>query len=250
MKVTLYGIPSSHPVEAAGLMLDYKGIPHRRINFLPGLQRSVLRLLGFSGKSVPALKIDGRKVQGTREVALELDRIKPDPPLFPTDPEQRAKVDEVERWGDEFQQVPRTIIWLAMKLASTSDAESYLHDAKLGLPPWVLARTSAPLVALARKANDSYDPTVAKLIAELPEQLDKIDSWIADGVLDGDELNAADFQIATSLRLLMSMDDLREAIESRPASKLATRVQPDAPGRAGPVFPAAWLAPLREPVAN
>ena len=41
-----------------------------------------------------------------------------------------------------------------------------------------------------------------KLLAELPGQLDRIDGWIEAGVLNGEELNAADFMIAPSVALL------------------------------------------------
>jgi hypothetical protein len=42
----------------------------------------------------------------------------------------------------------------------------------------------------------------------------------------------------------MSFDDLRPAIEHRPAGELALRVVPDYPGKIPPVLPAAWLEPL------
>ena len=45
--------------------------------------------------------IDGRKVQKSRAIAQELDRLQPEPPLFPSDPEQREAVLEAERFGDE-----------------------------------------------------------------------------------------------------------------------------------------------------
>jgi hypothetical protein len=44
----------------------------------------------------------------------------------------------------------------------------------------------------------------------------------------------------------MTLDDLRPAIASRPAGELAMRAVPDFPGKAPPVLPPAWLAPLRE----
>jgi glutathione S-transferase len=59
--------------------------------------------------------------------------------------------------------------------------------------------------------------------------------------------NAADFQIATSLRLLMAFEDIAPAIEGRPAGALAHRVVPRPPGHIGAVFPPAWLEPLRVP---
>ena len=64
-------------------------------------------------------------------------------------------------------------------------------------------------------------------------------------MLDGEQLNAADFQIAPSIGLAMTLDDLRPAIERRPAGELAKRVVPDYPGKTPPILPAAWLEPLR-----
>jgi len=42
----------------------------------------------------------------------------------------------------------------------------------------------------------------------------------------------------------MTFDDLRPAIEQRPAAKLAERAAPRYPGRVPPILPAAWLEPL------
>lgn len=246
MKVTLYGIPGSHPVRSARLMLDYKGIDYKNVDLFPVVSRVVVpHVLRFPSNRVPAMKIDDLKVQGTRDIARELDAVRPDPPLFPSDPQARAAVEEAESWGDEFQQIPRTIIWWAFKNVPSSDQASFLADAKLGLPAGFLAKTGAPIVWGARKLNDSHDAEVQRRIAEIPAALDKIDAWIAEGVLDGEHLNAADFQIGTSLRLLESMADLRPAIEGRPAGKLAERVQPELPGEIRAVYPAQWLAPLR-----
>lgn len=42
----------------------------------------------------------------------------------------------------------------------------------------------------------------------------------------------------------MTMDDLRGAIEERPAGALSKRLVPDFPGHLPPVFPEEWLEPL------
>jgi hypothetical protein len=42
----------------------------------------------------------------------------------------------------------------------------------------------------------------------------------------------------------MTLEDLRPAIEPRPAGQLAKRLMPDFPGHAAPVLPAEWLGPL------
>jgi glutathione S-transferase len=84
--------------------------------------------------------------------------------------------------------------------------------------------------------NHADDETVRADLAELPGMLDRIDAWIADGVLGSDEPNVADYQIATSVRLLMCSDDLRPRIESRPAGQHALKIVPDFPGRIAPVL--------------
>jgi glutathione S-transferase len=93
--------------------------------------------------------------------------------------------------------------------------------------------------------NQAGDEAVRADVAALPGWLQRIDDWIAEGVLGSDPPNAADLQIAASLRLAMTLDDLRPAIESRPAGEMARRAVPDFPGRAAPVLPPGWLEPLR-----
>lgn len=240
----LYVIPGSHPSRSAMLMLDRKGIPFKRVDLMPVISKGVLRTMRFPGNTVPALKLDGSRVQGSREIARELDRIQPDPPLFPSDPDQRVKVEEAEAWGDEFQQKPRQLSWWAFKRDRTPLA-SYSEGAHLGIPVGLAVKTGGPLVAIAARLNESTDENVSSDLASLPADLDRIDRWIADGVMGGDEPNAADYQIAPSVRLAMTFDDLRPAIEPRPAGRLATRLIPEFPGRTPPIFPAEWLEGLR-----
>jgi len=241
----LYVIPASHPSIAAELMLDHKGIAYKRTDLLPVISKVVLRAIGFSDVTVPALKVDGRKVQGSREIARELDRLRPEPPLFPADPEAQLAVEEAERFGDQELQAPmRQILWWAIK-RDKAPLRSYSEGAKLGVPIDLAMLTATPIIALSARFNEADDEHVRRGLAELPGMLQKIDDWIAAGVLNGEELNAADFQIAPSLGLAMTLDDLRPAIEARPAGKLAKRIVPNYPGRTPPILPPAWLEPLR-----
>jgi glutathione S-transferase len=240
----LYVIPGSHPSRSAMLMLERKGIPYKRVDLLPVVSKGVLKAQRFSDVRVPALKIDGHRVQGSTQISRELDRIQPDPPLFPADPELRAKVEEAEAWGDEFQQKPRRLSWWAFK-RDRAPMASYSEGARLGIPVGMAVKTGGPIVALAARFNESTDEKVSADLASLRADLDRIDAWIVDGVVGGPEPNAADFQLAPSLRLLMSFDDLRPFIEGRPCGELAKRIAHDIPGRTPPVFPAEWLAGLR-----
>ena len=246
----LYSIPGSHPAAAVRAMLEHKGIPYRRVDLPPVVSRLLMRALGFPGNRVPAINVDGRKVQGSRDISRELDVIKPDPPLFPADPEKRAAVEEAERWGDEeLQQLPRTISWWALK-RHKSDQTSFLEGAgpmaRLGMPPRMAAATSAPILAIAIRMNDSTDETVRQTLASIGPALDHIDGLIEQGVLGGEQPNAADFQIGASIALLMTFEDIRERIESRPAAGLARRLFSWYPGKVQPSFPPEWLEPLRQ----
>ena len=249
MKVTLFVIPGSHPARTAELILRYKGIEYKRRDLPPVLSRFVVhRLLRFPGDRVPAMKIDGRKVQGSQAVSREIDALRPDPPLFPADPERRARVEEAEQWGDVyFQEIPRKISWWALKRRK-ADQGSFLKGYRLGLPTRVLVATSPPLIRMAIRLNDSTDEVVREQIAAIPAALDKVDAWIAEGVIGTGQPSAADFQLATTVRLLMAFEDIEPAIEGRPAAELARRIAPDPPGRIGPAFPIEWLAALRAPL--
>ena len=244
MNARLFVIPASHPSIAVQLMLEHKGIGYKRTDLLPVISKGVLRAVGFSGITVPALKIDGDKVQGSRQIARELERLRPQPPLFPADPEQRAAVEEAERFGDEELQTPvRQILWWGIK-RDREPLRSYSEGAKIGMPLGLAMKTAAPIVALSARFNEASDENARKALQDLPAMLDKIDGWIESGVLGGEQLNAADFQIAPSLGLAMTLDDLRPAIENRPAAALARRLVPNYPGHMPPVLPAEWLDPL------
>ena len=250
MKVRLYTIPGSHPGAATQAMMRAKGIQFKRTDLFPVMAKAVVRLRGFPRQTVPAIVIDGRKVQGSREIARELDRLRPEPPLFPADPEQRAAVDEAERFGDEELQHPiRQTIWWALR-KDMAPLGSYLDGAKLGIPHGIALRTAAPVVALTARYNQASDENVRRDLAALPGFLDKIDAWIEAGVLDGEQLHAADYQVAASLRLAMTLQDLRPAIDARPAGKLARRAIPEYVGDAPPVLPPAWLQSLHEPTVS
>jgi glutathione S-transferase len=246
----LFVIPASHPAIAARLMLERKGIAYKRTDLLPVISKGALRAVGFPRQTVPALKIDGRKVQGSREIARELERLRPDPPLFPADPQKRAAVEEAERFGDEELQHPiRQILWWTLK-HDKAPLRSYSEGAKIGMPIGLAMKTAAPIVALSARFNESSDENARAGLAALPALLDRVDEFVAAGVLNGEELNAADFQIAPSIGLAMTLDDLRPAIEGRPAGELARRVVPDYPGKTPPILPAAWLEPLLLPAAD
>jgi hypothetical protein len=57
------------------------------VRLIPGLHPVLVRFAGFEGFTVPALELDGHKVQGSRRIARFLDEVSAERPLFPLDPE-------------------------------------------------------------------------------------------------------------------------------------------------------------------
>jgi len=210
--------------------MELKDIPYRTVELPPPMHAPIQRVL-FGERTVPGLRLKGEKISGSRRILRRLEELRPEPPLFPSDPAERARMEEAEAWGDEtFQPIARRLLWHAMR-RNPGAMVSYSEHAKVPLPAPMI-RMSAPLIARgAGRLNDVSDEAVRADFDALPGYLDRIDGWIEAGVMGGEAPNAADLQIATTLRLLMTLEDLRPLIEDRPAGRLALRLFPQADGR-------------------
>ena len=237
----LYVIPGSHPAITARLMLDFKGIEYKRTDLMPVVAKGALRAVGFPRSTVPALKIGGEKIQGSREIARALDRIQPDPPLFPADPDRPRRGRRRRALRRRGLQHPiRQLLWWGFK-HEKENLRGYSEGARLGVPIGLAIKTGGPLVAISARLNEATDPSARAALAALPALLDQVDAYIADGTIGGPERNAADFQIATSIGLALTLDDLKPLIEPRPAAALAREIVPNYPGHTPPILPPAWL---------
>jgi len=246
MSIRLYGLPGSHPTMAVQAMLERKGIEFTRIDLVPFLSRVVVRKgMRLPENSVPVIAVGGRRVQGSRNIARELDRLRTEPPLFPDDPEKRLAVEEAERWGEEELQHPVRQLSLWAMRTNPAPIRGYMERPIMGVPPPIAARLAPPFIGRGVRVNEASDEAVQANLAALDPMLGQIEEWIAAAVLDGEDLNAADFQIGASVRLLLTFRDLRPLIEDRPACRLARRAVPRYAGDTPPVFRPAWLGRLR-----
>jgi glutathione S-transferase len=238
----LYVLPGSHPCAAVEAALELKSIDYDSVVLLP-ITPVLIGRLRYGGTTVPGMRLNGERIVGSRTIMRRLDELAPQPPLLPTPgSEDRARVLEAERWGDEiFQSVPRRLIDVCF-LRRPRAMESYAAKAKLPLSP-AMMRPAMPLTArLMAIKNKASDDAARSDIAALPAQLDLIDGWIAEGLLGAERPNAADLQIGATVRLLMTIGDVRQLIESRAAAGL-TRYFPPMVGEIEPgVLPAEWFA--------
>jgi glutathione S-transferase len=249
MAVVLYWMAISHPSQAARKMLDLKGVEHRAVDVLPLNQRVHLRLAGFRGGTVPALKLDGQKIQGSRQIARVLDDRWPEPPLFPPDPQARARVEQAERWGEEeLQPVPRRLFRFAA--AQNPDLRRGVARVARMPAPGLVAAASKPAVAYYARTIEAdgrraTEAGVRADLAALPAMLDRVDRLMVDGTLALDPPNAATLQILATVRLLDAFQDLHDHVATHACAAPARQLFADYPARLPRVLDPEWLEPLR-----
>jgi glutathione S-transferase len=237
----LYALPASHPCDAVEVALRLKSIPYKRIDLLPSGEIVIGPLL-WGGRTVPGVRIGGERIVGSRQIMRWLDELAPEPPLLPPPGSPTfARVLEAERWGDVvLQSVPRRILDVAF-IRRPPAMLSYIGDAKLPLPVSVLrpvTPVSARLMAFKNKAREN---SARADIAALPGQLDRVDGWIEEGLLGRERPNAADLQIGSTIRLLLTIADLRHLIDGRRATELTRYFPPRAGEIPSGTLPADWI---------
>src|SRR3954451_20324309 len=220
----LYLVHGSHPCATVEKALELKGVPFKRVELPAASQPLVMRRL-FRGRTPPgARSADAIDVQVSRATLRDRVRRAPDPPLYGT-----PEIEEAERWGEEVLQAsPRRLLWTAFAVHPRA-----MHGFQAGqrspkLPMPVVLAAAKVILPIERHINDVDDEGVRSDLRALPALLDHVDALIADGVIGGEAPNAADLQIAPTIRLLLTMEDVRPLIAGRPAEQLARQ----------------WFAPL------
>jgi glutathione S-transferase len=228
---TLFVIHGSHPCVAVERAFGMKGVPFRRVELPPVVHVLIQRAL-FPRRTVPGLRLaDGTRVQGSREIMRWLEGTVPQPPLFPAEPEARAAVEAAEAWGEEtYQPIPRRLLWTAF--ADTPLAmPSFQAGGRIPPFPAPVVRALAPVVTrIEQRMHDARPARVRADLDALPAHFDRIDALVADGVLGSEQPNAADLQIASTTRLLLTLEDLAPMLAGRPAREHALKLFPHSPG--------------------
>jgi glutathione S-transferase len=229
MPAKLYAIHGSHPCRAVARAMRMKGIDYKIVELMPPTQVLVQPLL-FGGRTVPAVRFpDGEKVQGSTRIMRRLEEMAPEPPLYPA--QRHSEIEEAERWGAEvLQPLARRVLWTALK-GAPGQVHTYTEGSRLPSIPRPVLRAMAPALSrVEQRLNKATDDIGARDARELPGHLDRVDAWLADGVLGGEQANAADLQIATGLRLLMTLEDVARVADARPSGAWARRLFPDQAG--------------------
>lgn len=237
-KIILHALPPSHPCMTAEAALKYKGLEYERVELTMGSHGTeVGELYGESAHTVPGMMIGDEAIHGSVPILRRLEEISPENPLYP---EPIAdQVAAAEEWADgHFQDLGRRLPWGALHFrpesmgtfagggaldpAGTDFAMKFIHST------WKYHRITA-----VRLAED---------LAGFSAQIRQIEEYAGQGLIGGEEPTAADLQIGSTVRVLLTVGDLHPFLEGTAAEGVAMRYFPDYDGLVPEgAYPEGWL---------
>lgn len=237
-EITVHVLPPSHPCATVRAALEHKGLEYKWVEMdMTGHTEGMEEIYGEGHGTVPGAVIDGEPVHGSVPILRKLEELQATPPLYPEDKAEAVR--EAEDWGNgELQDLGRRLPWGALHFRP--EAFGILGGAGL-LDP---AGTDYAIrfIRAGWKYHGISAEQLAKDLAGLPEKLAHIDSLISEGVLGGDEPNAADLQIGATIRVLGSVGDLAPLLEGSTAAEASERFfRPAKDQIPAGAFPAGWV---------
>jgi len=194
----LWQLQISHYNEKARWALDYKRIPHVRHSMLPGFHRLKTWQLARTLYSPVLTLDDGTSVGDSTAIIEALERRWPDPPLYPSDPDERRRALEIEDWFDEElgADIRRA---LYNELLDRPDVLIPVFTNGHNAAAKALIRATFPLLArVMRRDMDIYDEQAEQSIKRMYDALDKLESELGgNDYLVGDSFTVADLTAAS-----------------------------------------------------
>jgi glutathione S-transferase len=170
---------------------------------VPGLHIPRIRWMTGQNK-VPVIRLDGRILFGSGRILEELERLRPDPPLFPADPAARKRALGIQRYfDDEVAPDLRRLFW-STYLDRPADCVRLAADGA-GAGVRVLLRAIFPLLRMGFRRNMGLDAeTIAATRSRLGGVFDRLESEIGPhGFLVGDSFTVADLAAAAVMTAII-----------------------------------------------
>ena len=201
-KPTLWQIDISHYSEKARWALEYKGVDHGRRSALPGSHIPIALFLTRGAQpTMPVLQIDGENVGDSTAIIATLEARYPNPPLYPDDPEDRARALELEDWFDE-NLGPHARLLPFYELIQEPEIFAEVAAAAV---PGPLGKAKPVIGAYARtytsiRFNANSDENADRAREGIAAALDKLETELEQGdgeFLVGDSFSVADLTAAS-----------------------------------------------------
>jgi glutathione S-transferase len=189
----LWHLKVSHYNEKARWALDYKRMPHIRRAAIPGRHAAIAaRLTG--GKTLPVLVLDGAAIGDSTRIIEALERRRPEPPLYPADPDERRRALDLEEFFDE-ELGPHIRLLVVHHMLPNPDVTigSFFTDL-----PRPAARAAFPLIR--RRMNESLgidEGSVALAVEKVDAACERFRTELQpSGYLVGRSFSVADLTLA------------------------------------------------------
>jgi glutathione S-transferase len=230
----LFHFRVSHYNEKVRWALDHKKWPHHRTAMVPGFHVPVVRWK-TGQQQLPTLEIDGRILFGSSQIIAELERLRPDPPLYPADPALVERALGIEKFfDDEVAPDLRRIFW-STYLEHPADCTRMATD---GFGPFIRAtwRVSYPIMRpLLRQNMGISKAKLENARGRMLGYFDRLESEIGpSGYLAGDRFGIADLAAAAVMTAIIrppefpypipepwpaELVELRASVADRPGCK-------------------------------
>ena len=189
----------SHFNEKARWALDWKGIPHLRRSLLPGFH--IPRVVWMTGqKSVPVLVLDGETIHDSTRIIERLERLRPEPALYPADDAERRRALALEDFFDE-ELGPHVRRALFHELLPETEFAAAAFTQGCGPATRRLYRALFPALRVAMNADMKIDAaSAARSREKVLAALDRLEAELRpSGYLAGDRFSVADLTAAALL---------------------------------------------------
>jgi glutathione S-transferase len=240
-RLVLHVVPSSHPCLAVSAALDRLGQEYETVTLEIGRQGDeVEKIYGEGHRTVPGLLVDDEPVHGTSTIFARLDELHPDAGLYPAAVAEAIREAE-PALAEDIQMSARVLVFGAMHFRPESMGTfAGVDQLDPGGVDFAIKSMRAAWRYLGIDAQRVYDTLQA-----LPAQLDAVDALLEAGVIGGEKPTAADFQLGSSLHLLVQIGDVRPLVEERPAVKLLSLFEPGKGDVSAGAFPPGWVPSTR-----
>lgn len=177
--------------------LRHKGLDYETVNY-NGLLATRVGRLSKVGK-LPVLDIGGQRIQDSTRIARYLDEHRPEPALYPADPQQRALAELWEDWADEL------LYWFEVYFR-VKDPEAFAQAVQISSEGRAAAeRRPVGLVLKAALNVQLFGQGLGRMKredveAEFLRHLDRIETVLqATGWLVGKNITIADIAVGSQL---------------------------------------------------
>lgn len=194
-------------------ILEHKGLAYEIVDY-NGLKARKASGLSGAGK-LPVLDYDGERIQDSSDIAVFLEARHPEKPIFPADPELRARAHFWEDWADEslfWFEVHQRFMYKEARL----EAAKALTEGRSGLERVLIGRAVKRIYTKKLAAQGLGRLTTERVEQKLLGHVDMLEVLLGKRRwLVGDDRTIADIAVASQLAEIVRSSHLAPELGKR-----------------------------------